>query len=190
MTDADFQRILERGGAAILEPGVYPIGVEHDSPLTQVRERSEVLVNALRRNAEFRRQVIAAYNERCAISGFGLGRIPISKAAGLIDAAHIRPIAYDGPDALSNGLSLTPTLHRLFDSGLFTVAYSGGAPTVVVSPRLEQSMIVSPDGTFRLELRNGLPLALPRDARSKPSPAQLRFHQRHVFLGDPAGLSS
>lgn len=190
LIDGDFQRILTLGGAAILEATPYPIGEDHATPLTVVRERSEILVSILRRNAQFRRVVISAYEERCAVSGFGLGQIPLSKATGLLDAAHIRPVAHDGPDALSNGLPLTPTLHRLFDAGLFTVAYAGGVPEVRVSPRLEQSMITSPDKSFRLELRNGLQLALPRETSSRPNRDQLRFHQRRVFQGDAAGLGS
>lgn len=182
LEDADFQRIMELGGAASLEASGYPMAGEHPPGLVAVRERSDVLVSMLKRSADFRREVIAAYDERCAISGFGLGRIPVSKAKGLLDAAHIRPVGNDGPDDVSNGLPLTPTLHRLFDAGLFTLEYQGALPRVLTSPRLDRTMIVSPDERFRLDLHDGLPISLPADRRSWPSPEQLRYHRSRVFV--------
>jgi putative restriction endonuclease len=181
LSDEDFQRIIELSGADLV-PATYPVGNEHEAPLVAARERSEVLVSMLKRTALFRRQVITAYNERCAVSGFGLGRVPVSKAGGLLDAAHIRPVALAGSDDITNGLPLTPTLHRLFDIGLFSVRYADGVPELVVSPHLERTMITSSDGSFRLDLRDGLRLNLPADRRAWPSADQLRFHQNHVFM--------
>ena len=180
---SDFQRILELSGTSVLGGTQYPVVGEHQAPLVAVRERSEALVAVLRRSADFRRQVISAYEERCAVSGFRLGRVPVSRAAGLLDAAHIRPVSYDGSDDLTNGLPLTPTLHRLFDAGLFTLVYNQGRPEVRVSPRLEPSMVISDDARFRLDLRDGQPAAVPRDHRLWPSPDQLRFHQAKIFVG-------
>jgi len=178
----DFQRILELSGAVVTEVTRYPVRNEHQAPLVAARERSEILVAMLRRSADFRRNVIAAYGQRCAISGFGLGKIPMSKAQGLLDAAHIRPVAYDGSDDVSNGLPLTPTLHRLFDAGLFTIQYQAAVPTILVSPRLERTMITSPDDRFRLDLHDGLPVLLPEDRRAWPNAEQLRFHRERIFL--------
>jgi putative restriction endonuclease len=182
LTDEDFQRILELGGATTLETLQYPMPPEHREPVVAARERAEVLISLLKRDAQFRRNVISAYEQRCAVSGFGLGSVPVSKASGLLDAAHIRPVGFDGSDEVSNGLPLTPTLHRLFDAGLFTVAYQDSRPIILVSPRLERSMIESPDGRFLLDLRDGMPLRLPTTAGSLPSPPQLRFHQHQIFI--------
>lgn len=184
LVDEDFQRILEIGGAATVDAMRYPTRDEHQVPLTVARERVEVLISAMKRGSEFRRQVISAYGERCAVSGFGLGRVPVSKASGLLDAAHIRPVGSNGTDHVSNGLPLTPTLHRMFDAGLFTVRYREGRPEVLVSPRLESPMIETPDRNFRLDLRDGLPLLLPQDRAAWPNIDQARHHQRTIFLGD------
>ena len=159
------------------------MAAEHLVPTELVRERTEVLMSMLKRGAQFRHEVISAYEQRCSVSGFGLGNVPLSKASGLLDAAHIRPVSDDGSDHVSNGLPLTPTLHRLFDAGLFTVRYRDGAPEIAVSPKLDRTMIESPDGTFRLDLRDGIPLRTPQNKAAWPNVDQVRFHQRRIFVG-------
>jgi hypothetical protein len=84
---------------------------------------------------------------------------------------------------VTNGLALTPTLHRLFDEGLFALIYSARGLETRVSPRLERRMIESPDGRFRLPLEDGLLVALPAAITLRPDPAQIAYHAREVFLG-------
>lgn len=182
LTDSDFQRILELAGAANLESTTYPTLPDHPEPLVAARERAEVLVDLIKRSDDFRRQILVAYGEQCAVSGLGLGSVPLTKSRGLLDAAHIRPVARGGPDAVTNGLPLTPTLHRMFDAGFFSAEYRDGRPVVVVSPRLEQRMIVSQDGRFRLELRDGLPLHVPLQPTNWPNRHQLDYHRTNVLL--------
>lgn len=182
LVDADFQRILEFGNAVVVDT-VYPTVDEHQAPESLVAERSRRLVEAIDREAGFRQRVLSAYEFRCSVSGLGLGRVSRTKPHGLLDAAHIRPVARSGPDVVSNGLPLTPTLHRLFDAGLFTVQYDEDRPSVKTSPRLVPSMIEVPDRGFVLGLHDGLPLLMPSDKRLWPHPEQLRFHAREVFLG-------
>jgi len=183
LSDADLQRILELGNSTALET-VYPTADEHATPETLVAERSRHLVEAIDREAGFRDRVLSAYDYRCSISGLGLGRVSRTKPHGLIDAAHIRPVALSGPDVVSNGLPLTPTLHRLFDAGYFTVRYDDGRPKVKTSPRLEPEMLQAPERGFVLGLRDGLSLLVPADPSSWPHPEQLRFHSREVYRAD------
>jgi putative restriction endonuclease len=175
ITDSDLARIFELAGA-------YP--VELTTGAVDVKERVRVLSSRLRRDEQFRRQVIVSYEERCAVSGFALGSIAVTRSRGLLDAAHIRPIASEGTDRISNGLPLTPTLHRMFDTGLFTIAYQDGTPRIVVSPRLEKPMIESPDGKFVLRLEQGHAVFLPKDNAAWPDSRQLKFHQDRIFLAD------
>lgn len=86
-----------------------------------------------------------------------------------------------GPDDITNGLALTPTLHKLFDEGLFTLAYDGGALRVRISPRLDDAMIRSPDGSFSMPLRTGLLVRTPGDAALAPHRDALRYHEQHIF---------
>ncbi len=160
----------------------YPDRAEHESPASLAAERAHRVVSVLERDAQFRRDVLGAYMRRCAISGFEIGTIATYQARRILDAAHIRPVALQGPDHVTNGLALTPTLHRLFDEGLFTLRYSNRGLETRVSPRLERRMIESPDGRFRLPLEDGLLVALPAAITLRPDPAQIGYHAREVFL--------
>ncbi len=82
------------------------------------RERVTFSASRIVRDRVFRRVVLQAYGERCAISGLKLinggGRAEV-------EAAHIRPVEADGPDVVSNGLALCGTAHWMFDRGLIAL---------------------------------------------------------------------
>jgi putative restriction endonuclease len=160
---------------------VYPFVSDVDRPLDQIRERAEHVISVIRRDTKFRDDVLMAYEQRCSVSRFTIGPAGPARLNGLIEAAHVRPVGSDGPDTVSNGIALTPTLHRLFDAGFFTLRYTEGRILVRVSPRLAPSMISSPDGSFRMPLRDDVPLWLPTDSSRWPSADQLRFHGRTIF---------
>jgi putative restriction endonuclease len=67
----------------------------------------------------FRRVVLCASDERCAVTGIklinGSGRAEVA-------AAHIRPVEKNGPDIVSNGIALSGTAHWMFDRGLISLA--------------------------------------------------------------------
>jgi putative restriction endonuclease len=71
------------------------------------------------RDRVFRRIVLRAYDERCAVTGLkfinGGGRAEV-------DAAHIRPVAENGPDIINNGIALSGTAHWMFDRGLISLS--------------------------------------------------------------------
>jgi putative restriction endonuclease len=179
----DAQRILELGHSGELVTSDYGFAGDHLETDDLVAERTTRLVTAIERDARFRRGVMSAYEFKCSVSGFGIGELPLGRATRLIDAAHIRPVNKQGSDSVSNGLALTPTLHRLFDEGLFTIADSAIGLTVVTSPHLEPTMISSADGAFVLPLTTGLRLREATSTDTRPSPNQLRYHQREIFRG-------
>jgi putative restriction endonuclease len=181
LSNEDLERILLLGNAPELDLASYPLPVEHVDVTEQVRERTERIVTSIQRDARFRDAVISAYDRRCSISGFGLGATSTMRSAGVLEAAHIRPVGLSGPDVVGNGLPLTPTLHRLFDIGMFTVVYEDGKPVVRTSPQLEPTMISVPERGFELPLRDGLQLLTPANATHWPSQDQLLFHQRQIF---------
>lgn len=143
-------------------------------------ERARRLVTAISREARFRDEVLDAYEHRCSLSGLAVSPSP-SHAYGLLDAAHIRPVGSMGADHITNGLALTPTLHRLFDKGLFTLAYRGSSLEVRTSPRLSTEMIRGNEG-FELRLVGGIAAALPHDTSSRPSKEALEYHHDEVFI--------
>ncbi len=180
LADEDLARILELGNARVLAD-FYPSADEHATADVLVAERPRRLVDAIQRDSHFRATVLAAYEYRCAISGLGIGSVAPTKSRGLIDAAHIRPVASMGPDAVENGIPMTPTVHRYFDAGLFTLVYEGDQVRIKTSSLLTDSLILVKDRATSLPLREGLPIYLPRDGRNWPNPDHLRFHQHSVF---------
>ncbi|HEY7941051.1 MAG TPA: HNH endonuclease [Candidatus Limnocylindrales bacterium] len=181
LADSDLQQILALAyGTELAVSLPYP-QLDQTGPEALVAERTRRAVEVVQRDAQFRVRVLAAYEFRCSVSGFSIGRVSRTRVTGLLDAAHIRPVADQGGDQVGNGLSLTPTLHRLFDAGLFTANYHHDALEIEVSQHLDESMITAPDGSFRMPLVNGLRVQLPRDRSLWPQPAALHHHQSAIF---------
>jgi len=124
----DFRRIVELGfeekvpllprfDNEMLAPGFD----EEQVPFRfdEQRDRVSVTVSRILRDRVFRRVVLRAYDERCAITGLklinGRGRAEVA-------AAHIRPVEASGPDIVSNGIALSGTAHWMFDRGLISLA--------------------------------------------------------------------
>jgi putative restriction endonuclease len=107
------------------------------------RRRLQQMTSGVVRDRIFRRVVLRAYDERCAITGFkfinGGGRAEV-------DAAHIRPVQHNGPDTINNGIALCGTAHWMFDRGLIR-AFSGG--TATTASKVERKT----DDRIRLILR-------------------------------------
>jgi putative restriction endonuclease len=95
------------------------------------RQRVVQTVSRLSRDSSFRRKVIAAYDQRCAVTRMQLR---------LIDAAHILPVGVEGSnDEVANGLCLTPTYHRAYDRGLI---YLDEDLVMRINPQKEQELIL------------------------------------------------
>lgn len=70
------------------------------------------------RDRAFAKVVKSAYEDTCAITG-----LKIINGGGRpeVQAAHIKPVEYSGPDLVGNGIALSSTVHWMFDRGLFSV---------------------------------------------------------------------
>lgn len=71
-----------------------------------------------KRDANFRREVLQAYQHRCAVCDFD---IRIGAKTICLEAAHIKWHSAGGPDSVDNGISLCTLHHKLFDLGAFTL---------------------------------------------------------------------
>ena len=117
----------------------------------------------------FRRIVLRAYGERCAVTGLKLinggGRAEV-------EAAHIRPVEANGPDIISNGLALSGTAHWMFDRGLIGLADD---------MRILISRQVNDPGSVQAIINgSGHALVLAR-AADRPHPQFVRWHREHRF---------
>jgi putative restriction endonuclease len=128
LSPADFARIVELGlgqnddflprtDQDLTQPGFQDAQTpfEHASK----RDRVSQLTNRVVRDRNFRKTVLRAYDERCAITGL---RLINGGGRAEVEAAHIKPVEYDGPDIVSNGLALSGTAHWMFDRGLVGLA--------------------------------------------------------------------
>lgn len=128
ISPADFARIVERGLGSDEDilPRTDRWEVTDGFAETQdafihpgARMRVDQLTNRVVRDRNFRRTVLRAYGERCAITGL---RLINGGGRAEAEAAHIRPVEHDGPDIVSNGIALSGTAHWMFDRGLIGMA--------------------------------------------------------------------
>ena len=141
-----------------VEPLIAPIGP------------SEKIVTAKQRlhQAFFRDAVISSYNTRCCVTGLPL--------VELLVAGHIIPWSVDEHRRAdpSNGVCMSASFDRLFDSGLVTIQDD---LTLCVSKRVrglkDQSV------AELIAARHGQKIIPP--ARFYPDPVCLRWHRNNVF---------
>jgi len=135
----------------------------------QDRERVSYFGSRLVRDRVFRRIVLRAYDERCAITGLKLinggGRAEV-------DAAHIRPVEANGPDTVNNGIALSGTAHWMFDRGLVSL---GDDLEILISRHVNDA-----DAVRGLINKSGRAL-MPRQAVERPHPRFLQWHREHCF---------
>ena len=176
LSDAEFDQILSLGfttDPALLGVDQSPETIDGfaESQTAFQRRIVEQITSRPFREAAFARQVKSAYQNQCAMTGL---RILNGGGRPEVQAAHIRPVADNGPDTVRNGLALSGTVHWMFDRGLISVDEDGQS-ILIASDRV-------PDTARRLLTPNRR-LLLPADARALPHPAYLEYHRKVVFKG-------
>jgi putative restriction endonuclease len=178
LSASDFNRILGLGfreDAAVLPrigEAVAMLGLrEGQTPFTfeQTRERISYVSSRIVRDRVFRRTVLRAYGERCAIAGL---RLINGGGRAEVDAAHIRPVEQNGPDIVSNGLALSCTAHWMFDRGLISLSDD---LEILVSQRVNDQ-----EGVRTLINKNGY-AHKPLRELERPHPHFLQWHREQCF---------
>ena len=132
ISDEEFGAIVRDGFRGSLDPemGFEPIDgrrIQSEPELVdwlsasradQDRKISVVLTNRTFRDSRFRKMVVEAYRETCAVTGL---RIINGGGKAEVEAAHIWPVAEGGKDIVQNGLALSATCHWLFDRHLISL---------------------------------------------------------------------
>jgi putative restriction endonuclease len=178
ISPTDFNRIMELGFEEKvpllprLDDDVSSFGFNQEQAPFQFdrqRDRTSVTVSRILRDRVFRRIVLRAYDERCAITGLkfinGRGRAEVA-------AAHIRPVEASGPDIVSNGIALSGTAHWMFDRGLISLADD---LEILISRQTND-----PEGVRSIINKSGRALA-PRRISDRPHPHFLEWHREHCF---------
>jgi putative restriction endonuclease len=178
ISPSDFNRIVALG-LNESEPLLPRIGEElppsglreEQTPFEfqQSRDRLSFTVSRIVRDRIFRRTVLRAYSERCAISGLrlinGMGRAEVA-------AAHIRPVEENGPDIVSNGIALSGTVHWMFDRGLLSLSDD---LQILISRQTND-----PESIRTLVNKSGYAFP-PQRSSERPHPHFLQWHREHCF---------
>lgn len=95
---------------------------ENSKDLLQIIQKSDIAsmvsissisrINTRPNQQKFRRELLRIIKS-CPITGVDLPNV--------LQAAHIKPHAYGGPESIDNGLPLRADIHCLFDSGLLNI---------------------------------------------------------------------
>lgn len=183
MADDEYDAILTAGFSHTLglTPRERPAGLAREEiPLgfgeaqahyeATPRRIVEQLVSRPFRERAFATGVKSAYVDTCAMTGL---RILNGGGRSEVQAAHIRPVMDDGPDAISNGVALSATVHWMFDRGLLSI--DDNYDILTASDRV-------PDTALRL-LSPDRKLLLPSRPELRPALKYLDYHRRNVFKG-------
>ncbi len=135
----------------------------------QARERVDQVINRAVRDRNFRKNVLRAYRERCAITGI---RLINGGGRAEVEAAHIRPVEHDGPDIVSNGIALSGTAHWMFDRGLVGLEDD---LTIIVSRQINDP------GTVRSMVNSSGKLIAPERVADRPRTEFLSWHRECSF---------
>lgn len=125
---------------------------------TDARRRVLSAVVRRRGQQEFRRSLLAAYGDRCAVTG--------SSAVPVLEAAHIDAYAGSHTQNVRNGMLLRSDVHTLFDLQLLTVT---AGFMVAVAPELRGTEY----GRYHQQR-----LRLPTDSAQRPDPSALARHRQ------------
>ncbi len=174
ISDEDFDLILRAGFLPVLneeQPIDSPLRTEIDEAQKDFkRPLIEMTISRPFRDVAFKFAVRAAYDNRCALTGL---RLINGGGKPEVEAAHIRPVAADGPDTVRNGLALSGTVHWMFDRGLISIG--DDFKILVAKNRV-------PDNALRLLNESG-EVNLPKDQTVYPNAHYLKFHRDQVFKG-------
>jgi len=175
--DHEYNFILQAGFTKVLDetenqPQAQPGAVNEVQEEIVIYQRSiiESVVARPFRDKAFAKVVKEAYHDTCAMTGL---KIINGGGRAEVQAAHIRPVADNGPDSVRNGLALSATVHWMFDRGLVSV--DDDFSILIAKNRL-------PDMALRI-LNEERQLILPQRVDMLPHRRYLSYHRDKIFKG-------
>ena len=135
------------------------------------------------RPSQFRRLVLAAYGERCAVCAQDI-RFR-DRPLGL-EAAHIKWRSHSGKDEVKNGLALCSLHHKALDYGALGLEKKRRGYRVLISPRVSGR---NPSAKRLLDFA-GRPIRRPESGCDPPDAKSVDWHRNEVFHdGAPAPIN-
>lgn len=178
VSEEDFNRILNLGLSfenellPRLDSEIKELEV-HETQLTFQHEderlRSAYTGNRIIRDPIFRRSVLNAYDERCSVTGL---KIINGGGRAEVQAAHIKPVAENGPDSIRNGIALSGTVHWMFDRGLISLENN---------LKIKISRHVNDRDSISALINQSGYATPPNDERHMPHPHYLEWHRTNCF---------
>ena len=123
---------------------------------------------------QFRKDVLAAYDNRCAVCEHDT-RFR-DRMLGL-EAAHIQWHSHDGGDVVPNGLALCSLHHKALDCGALGLEGTRAGFQILVSSKVRGNSA----STKQLLNFSGKPIRPPLSPSDSPDPVFVVWHQREVF---------
>lgn len=151
------------------------VGLDPDVGLDLTFREATLVAGAIRRrSAQWRADVLQAWDRQCAFCGYdgALAGAPVG-----LEAAHVRWFTFDGPDDLDNGIALCALHHKLFDRGAL-----GLSPTMTIE--VSSSYTAATENGRSLYTLHGRTLT-PRQGTPLPAEPHVAWHRREVFKGRP-----
>ena len=136
----------------------------------------EQLKKRPRRDPEFRRRILRAYEDKCAVCEF---HMVVSQRAIGVEAAHIMWHNAGGPDIESNGLALCTLHHKLFDYGVFLIE------PVSFTIKISDSVSCFNAAENYVREFHNKPITLPGNKDFIPDETYLKWHKKEIFKGVP-----
>lgn len=164
------RKLLERVSRKLLE-GNFPVSVHEDI----LNELGLTLAVGSRRqrDPQFRRDVIRAYEHRCAVCGYDL---KMDSGDLALEAAHIKWHQAGGPDEIQNGLALCAIHHKALDRG--AIGLRDDMIILISSEVHGQSWIMEWFASFK-----GHKVRNPSRLDWSPKYDYIRWHAEQVFRG-------
>lgn len=119
------------------------------------------------RGGLFKREIPKIYNNTCCISGM---RIDATANISIIDACHIVPFSEAFDETLTNGIALSPNLHRAFDRGLISISDD-------YRVLIKKNFIENSKSVFNLTQFENQEIILPKCETYFPSIENLQHHR-------------
>ncbi|TMO64582.1 restriction endonuclease [Pseudoalteromonas aurantia] len=125
-----------------------------------------------KRDPNFRREVLNAYNGKCAICGFDAR---LNDDLFALEAAHIKWKQFNGPCSVNNGLALCSIHHKALDKG---------AITITNEMRVQVSSAVNGGGMVEQLIWDfdTKQIQLPRQTECLPLSSFYQWHFENVFM--------